>query len=127
MLPTNDVSPDILLKSSTMNSINDVITAEKSILSNLDYLKTLEHNRATQRAATGIFVSERHMRDKQKINEFRKKHENLDQEKKELEIEIKKFGNELNDVQQKELPANKDERLEALLSIATLKDELNRS
>merc|ERR1712154_662624 len=105
-----------------LNSMNDVISAEQTLLAQHDYLQKMETERLVQRHSTDKF--------NQRRSRIYKKHQNNNKiidwndQKKRMQNEIQEKEKKLDSARNVKMPTDKEKRLQILLEIATLEDDV---
>lgn len=126
--PNINDNSELLIKSATLNSMQDVIKAEETILAQHEYLQKMETDRLFGRHSTGAFSTNRAKKRRSRlVNNNNNINININKQqlsKKQLQDEINKKQEKLNEIRNGTMPDDKEKRLVILLEIATLEDEI---
>mmetsp|Transcript_52228 Transcript_52228/g.86420 ORF Transcript_52228/g.86420 Transcript_52228/m.86420 type:complete len:908 (+) Transcript_52228:109-2832(+) len=116
----DEISPELLIKSASMNSMQDVINSEQSILAQHDYLKRMETGRLGGRQLTEAYTKRR--------SHFVHKFDPMsaDADKKKLETELQAKQSKVSALRNSAMPSDKEQRLKVLLEIAAMEDDITQ-
>eukprot|EP01083_Nonionella_stella_P113338 334097_1 len=118
-------SPELLIQSASIHGTEDVIQAEQSLLAQYDYLQKMDTARLVERRSTGRFSKRRESKlagkKQKKIVDIGAE---LKEQKKNMKKELEDKKKTLEAMRKIEAPEDNEKRLQVLLKVATLEDDI---